>query len=56
MEITDELKDIIMRCGTAGELKTNSIEGGMLTLRGSGLSKIKDGLTSIEEILRETIQ
>ena len=56
MEITDELKDIIMLGGTASELKRKAIESGMMTLRCSGLTKIKDGLTSIEEILRETIQ
>ena len=29
--------------------------GGMITLRGSGLQKVSDGVTSIEEVLRETV-
>jgi type II secretory ATPase GspE/PulE/Tfp pilus assembly ATPase PilB-like protein len=28
----------------------------MITLRGSGLRKIKDGVTSVEEVLRETVR
>jgi len=28
---------------------------GMMTLRGSGLQKIRDGMTTIEEVVRETV-
>ena len=37
------------------ELARIAPESGMLTLRSSGLRAIYDGLTSVEEVLRETI-
>jgi len=37
------------------ELRKKAIEEGMLTLRMSGLEKIKQGITTIEEVLRETV-
>ena len=36
--------------------RRKAIEEGMITLRGSGLRKIKDGVTTIEEVLRETVK
>ena len=33
-----------------------AIEGGMITLRQSGLRKVKDGVTTIEEVVRETVK
>jgi type IV pilus assembly protein PilB len=38
------------------ELRRKAIEEGMITLRGSGLRKISAGITSIEEVLRETVR
>jgi type IV pilus assembly protein PilB len=32
------------------------MENGMISLRQSGLTKIKDGVTTIEEVLRETVK
>jgi type IV pilus assembly protein PilB len=55
MEISDGIRDIIMQGGTAVEIKRKAIEEGMLTLRMSGLEKIKAGITTIEEVLRETV-
>ena len=56
MEITDELRELILVGASALELRRKAIEEGMITLRGSGLQKIKDGVTSIEEVLRETVR
>ena len=55
MEISDGIRDIIMSGGTAVEIKRKALEEGMLTLRMSGLEKIKNGVTTIEEVLRETV-
>ncbi len=38
------------------ELRKRAIEQGMITLRQSGLLKVKAGLTSIEEVVRETVK
>ncbi len=55
MEISDGIRDLIMVGATAVELKKKALEEGMLTLRMSGLEKIKAGVTTIEEVLRETV-
>ncbi|MCL6482034.1 MAG: Flp pilus assembly complex ATPase component TadA, partial [Firmicutes bacterium] len=55
MEITDELRELILVGASALELKKKAIEMGMITLRRSGLIKIKDGITTLEEVLRETV-
>jgi len=40
---------------SAMELKKKAIEQGMITLRRSGLTKVKTGQASMEEVLRETV-
>jgi type IV pilus assembly protein PilB len=55
MEITEGIRDLIMVGATAIEIKRKALEEGMLTLRMSGLQKIKAGITTIEEVLRETV-
>jgi len=55
MEITEAIRDLIMVGATAVEIKRKALEEGMLTLRMSGLEKIKAGITTIEEVLRETV-
>jgi type IV pilus assembly protein PilB len=55
MEITEGIRDLVMVGATAVELKRKAMEEGMLTLRQSGLEKIKQGVTTIEEVLRETV-
>jgi type IV pilus assembly protein PilB len=56
MEITDELRELVLVGASALELRRKAIEEGMITLRGSGLRKISAGVTSIEEVLRETVR
>ena len=56
MENTDEIKDLILTKAQSREIRAKSIEQGMVTLRRSGLLKIKKGVTSIEEVLRETVR
>ncbi|MFQ5817357.1 MAG: type IV-A pilus assembly ATPase PilB [Terriglobia bacterium] len=55
MEINDELRELILVGASALELKKKAIEQGMITLRRSGLLKIADGITTIEEVVRETV-
>jgi type IV pilus assembly protein PilB len=55
MEISEGIRDLIMVGATAVEIKRKALEEGMLTLRLSGLEKIKSGITTIEEVLRETV-
>ncbi len=55
MEINDELRELILVGASALELKKKALEQGMLTLRRSGLIKVAAGLTTLEEVLRESV-
>ena len=55
MEITDELRELILIGASALELRKKAIDDGMITLRESGLYKIREGVTTIEEVVRETV-
>jgi type IV pilus assembly protein PilB len=56
MEIGEELKELILVGASGLELRRKAVEEGMLTLRASGLRKVKDGMTTIEEVVRETVK
>jgi type IV pilus assembly protein PilB len=56
MEITDELRELILVGASSLELRRKAVEEGMITLRGSGLRKVKLGVTTLEEVLRETVR
>ena len=55
MEITDDIRELILSGATTVELRRKAIEEGMITLRQSGLQKIRDGITTAEEVVRETV-
>ncbi len=54
MPITPTIREIILDRGTTTEIRQAAIEEGMLTLRQDGLRNIEKGVTTIEEVLRET--
>ena len=56
MEVTEELRELILVGASALELRRKAIDEGMLTLRRSGLSKVMEGVTTIEEVARETVK
>ena len=55
MEITDDLRELIIIGASAIELRKKAIECGMITLRNSGLYKLREGMTTIEEVVKETV-
>ena len=55
LEISDEIREMILTGCSALELKRRAIEEGMISLRHSGLTKIADGVTTIDEVVRETV-
>jgi type IV pilus assembly protein PilB len=55
MEINDELRELILVGASALELKKKAVDNGMLSLRRSGLTKVALGMTTIEEVVRETV-
>src|SRR5919106_714739 len=56
MEVTEELRELILVGASALELRRKAIDEGMITLRHSGLRKVKEGVTTIEEVVRETVK
>jgi type IV pilus assembly protein PilB len=56
MEITDELRELILVGASGLELRKKAVEEGMITLRRSGLMKVMEGVTTIEEVARETVK
>ncbi len=53
--MTDELRDMIMRNASTEDLREAARKNGMVTLRDSGMEGIFGGLTTAEEVIRETI-
>src|SRR5436190_9191202 len=56
MEVSEELRELILVGASGLELRRKAIDEGMITLRASGLRKVKEGMTSIEEVVRETVK
>jgi type IV pilus assembly protein PilB len=56
MEITDEVRELILVGASALELRRKAVDEGMITLRRSGLHKVMEGVTTIEEVARETVK
>lgn len=55
LAVGDNIRDMILAGASSSELRIQAIDNGMLTLRQSGLQKIRDGMTTIEEVVRETV-
>jgi type IV pilus assembly protein PilB len=54
MPVVSEIKELVLEGASADEIKRTAVKLGMKTLRMSGNSKIKEGITSVEEVLRVT--
>jgi len=55
MEITDDIRELILIGASSLELRKKAVEDGMITLRESGMYKVRAGITTIEEVIRETV-
>jgi len=54
MPVKEDLRELILQGASADEIKKKAISLGMKTLRMSGLAKVKEGMTTIEEVLDST--
>jgi type IV pilus assembly protein PilB len=52
MDFTEELKEFVINGASAAEIKAEAIRLGMQTLRMSALNKLREGVTTIEEVTR----
>jgi type IV pilus assembly protein PilB len=55
MEMSDQLREMVLMGANAVELKRQALEDGMITLRRSGLIKIAAGMCPVDEVVRETV-
>ena len=55
MEMTPALRDLVAQKRPAGVMKQQAVSEGMLTLQQAGLKKVRDGVTTLEEVLRVCI-
>jgi type IV pilus assembly protein PilB len=56
MPMKEEVKELVLSRASTSEIKKEAIRLGMKTLRQSGIMKIKEGVTTVEEIFRSTIE
>ncbi len=56
MPVKDELKELILQGASGLDIKREAMRLGMLTLRQSGVRKVMEGVTSVEEILRVSFE
>jgi type IV pilus assembly protein PilB len=55
MPMKEEVRELILSRASTTEIKREAMRLGMKTLRQSGITKVKNGMTTIEEVLRSTI-
>ena len=56
MEVTETLRELILVGASVLDLRRKAVEEGMITLRQSGLQKVKEGVTTIDDVVRETVR
>ena len=55
MMMKDSLKELVLQGASAMEIKREAVQSGMKTLRRSGINKLLNGTTTIEEVLKTTV-
>ncbi|GBD26709.1 Type II secretion system protein E [bacterium HR30] len=55
MPVSEEIRDLVLNGASANEIKRTAVALGMKTLRMSGIRKLKEGLTTIHEVVRVTM-
>ena len=56
LEVTSEIREMIFTGSTESSIRQRAIKQGMTPLRNAGIDKVEDGITTIEEILRATVE
>jgi len=54
MPIKDEIKELILQGASVMDIKKTAVAVGLQTLRMSGLAKIREGMTTLDEVLETT--
>jgi type IV pilus assembly protein PilB len=54
LPMTPAVRDLILERASSTDIKRTAVQEGMITLRTHGIMKIRDGITTVEEVLKET--
>jgi type IV pilus assembly protein PilB len=54
MALSSALRRMVVKGGSTEELREQAVKEGMLTLRMDGMLKVKRGITTLEEVVKET--
>jgi len=54
MLMTSALRRLVLKGASTEELRDQGVKDGMLTLRMDGMVKVKKGVTTLEEVVKET--
>lgn len=54
MEMNDDISRLVISCGSVGEVREAARKNGMYTLRESGIHAVKQGITTLAQVLSET--
>jgi type IV pilus assembly protein PilB len=54
MPVTPDIADLILKAGSAKDIRETARERGMKTLREAGLLRVLEGVTSIDEVMHAT--
>lgn len=55
MPVSDTIREMILNRASTSEIRDQAIKEGMITIRADGILKLKAGITSLEEVLRESV-
>ena len=55
MTISPTIRDMVLKHRTAAEIEEQAVKEGLATLRKDGMVKVRKGLTTLDEVLRETL-
>ena len=56
MPVREEVRELILQGASASEIKKEGMRLGMKTLRQTALTKLKEGITTVEEVLKSTVE
>jgi len=54
--MTPELRRMVLAGASAADMKAQAVSEGMITLRQDGILKVRRGVTTLEEVIKETAQ
>jgi type IV pilus assembly protein PilB len=56
LPVKEEVRELILQGASASEIKREAMRIGMKTLRQAALTKLKDGITTVEEVMKTTVE